>query len=476
MNETWKKHFSPVIWQRGQQYFEDGAVTNLHQDGNTISATVKGTDPYNVTIHFTNGEPDDMDCSCSFAIGGANCKHMAAVLCAIDAGEFTFAEEPTVTPASYWHGIMTQLPFETVYAELLRTVIQDRELQERLLIHLNKGLPVGMLKDWRKLLTRYSRDLSYGGRYIDSPTIPKYIRALTEFLDDRLNLLKDVHAVLDCFQLVGLVFETAVKYIKNHQDENLITLLRHCEEEWLVLFEHATAAEKIQMHSWYWSQFDRLRNFATLGLHMRFLFLPWSKTLHKRNLSIIDQRLAACNDEKARSFLLDCRIEVMNLLGYSYEDELSFWKKHLEHDSARYRLLEDHYNSGRYNDVVKLLFILKTLDADNSLRLLQDSAWLLLMYRHLGQTEAYALELEQLIATGRDTLTQLAPQTISRATARTFVAHLDAIRSCKDDAVLPMLEEIVETVCSNPAVARKGVIEIINSAGYLWPKPYRFEG
>ena len=476
MNETWKKHFSPVIWQRGQQYFEDDAVTNLHQDKNTISATVKGTDTYNVIIHFTNGEPENMDCSCPFAIGGANCKHMAAALCAIDAGEFTFEEEPVISPASYWHGIMTQLPFETVYAELLRTVTQDRELQERLLIHLNKGLPVGMLKDWRKLLTRYSRDLSYGGRYIDSPTIPKYIHALTEFLDDRLDLLKDVHAVLDCFQLVGLVFETAVKYIKNHKDENLLTLLRHCEEEWLVLFEHATAAEKIQMHSWYWSQFDRFRNFATLGLHMRFLFLPWSKTLHKRNLSILDQCLAACDDEKARSFLLDCRIEVMNLLGYSYEDELSFWKKHLEYDAARYRLLEDHYNTGHYGEVVKLLCFLKTLDADNALRLFQDSAWLLLMYRHLGQTEAYALELEQLIATGRDTLTQLVPQTISRATARTFVAHLDAIRSCKDDAVLPMLEEIVDTVCSNPAVARKGVVEIINSAGYLWPKPYRFEG
>jgi hypothetical protein len=39
-----------------------------------------------------------------------------------------------------------------------------------------------------------------------------------------------------------------------------------------------------------------------------------------------------------------------------------------------------------------------------------------------------------------------------------------------------MLEEIVDTVCGNPAVARKGVVEIINSAGYLWPKPYRFEG
>lgn len=166
MKEAWKKHFAPVIWQRGQKCYEDGAVTNLRQDGNTITATVNGTEPYKVIIHLPNGEPEGMDCSCPFAEGCANCKHMAAVLCVIDAGGFSFTEEPKVSPAAYWHSTMTQLPFETVYAELLRTVIQDRELQERLLIHLNGQLTDGMLKDWRKLLNSYSRDLCFGDRYI----------------------------------------------------------------------------------------------------------------------------------------------------------------------------------------------------------------------------------------------------------------------------------------------------------------------
>lgn len=41
MKEAWKKHFAPVIWQRGQKRYEDGAVTNLRQDGNTIPSLYK---------------------------------------------------------------------------------------------------------------------------------------------------------------------------------------------------------------------------------------------------------------------------------------------------------------------------------------------------------------------------------------------------------------------------------------------------
>ena len=475
MKETWKKQFSPVIWQRGQKYYKDGTVTKVHQDGNTITATVSGSDSYQVAIRFLNGEPEDMDCTCPFSEGGANCKHMAAVLCAIDAGEFTFTEEPKIDPIAYWHSIMTQLPFETVYSELLRTVLRNEDLQERLIIHLNRGLPDGMLKDWRKLLTGYSRDLAFGSRYIDNATIPRFIHALTEFLDERLDLLKEVHAVWDAFQLIGLVFETATKRIQNPQDEHLLGLLRHCQKEWLLMFDYATSMEKKQMHSWYWSQFNRFSKFSSMGLDMRFLFLPWSKTLLKRNLFILDQRLASCDDEQSRSFLMDCRIEVMNHIGCSYEDEQAFWKKHLQHDAARHRLLEDYYNAGQLDKVIKLLCFLKTMDTNDSLRQLQDSAWLLLMYRHVGETEPYTRELEYLLTTARSTLEQLVPNTINRTTARTFVAHLNAVRSCKDDAVIPLLDELIDAVCSNPAVARKGVIEIIASAGYEWPKPYRFE-
>ena len=107
------------------------------------------------------------------------------------------------------------------------------------------------------------------------------------------------------------------------------------------------------------------------------------------------------------------------------------------------------------------------MDANDTLRQFQDSAWLLMMYRQVGEAEAYAAELEYLPSTSRSTLMQLAPNTLTRDTAQIFVAHLNAIRSCGDDAVMPLLDEMVEAVCSNPAVARKGVTEIISSAGYL---------
>ncbi len=476
MDAAWKDKFVSQVLERGQQYFTTGCVQKLKQDGNTIRATVNGTTRYDVTIHFSGDTPKTMECTCPFADDGANCKHMAAVLFAVEAGEFSFAEEPNdeINDTIFWQRVFQQLPGEILYRELLRTTLRDQELQERLLIRLVGKLPDGMLKDWEKLLKRYSRNMAIGSKYIDYDSIPRYIQNLTEFLDDRLSLLKEVNAVMDGFLLVGLVFDTAFQRIQNHKNEELLKLIRYCEKEWLLAFEYATAAEKKKMHDWYWAHFNRFRSYCDLAIAVPFFFFSWSKTMHRKSLSILDDKISSSADEKERSFFIDCRIVVMQQLGSSPEEEQLFWKKHLQYDSSRYRLLEDYYNEAKYQLIVELLQFMKSIDSDDSLRLLTDSAWLIEIYQQLEQTDEYAQELAFLLSTGRRILETLLPNVVNRTTARTFVAHLNAIRSCKDDSVLSMLDEFVDKLCSDPAIARKGIIEIVMGAGYEWPKPYRF--
>ena len=476
MDAAWKNKFAPKVLERGQQCFTTGCVQKLKQDSNTIRATVNGTTRYDVTIHLSGDLPKTMECTCPFADDGANCKHMAAVLFAVEAGEFSFTEEPDeeIDETIFWQRVFQQLPGEILYRELLRTTLRDQELQERLLIRLTGKLPDGMLKDWEKLLKRYSKNMAIGSKYIDYDSIPRYIQNLTEFLDDRLSLLKEVNAVMDGFLLVGLVFDIAFQRIQNHKDEELLKLIGYCEKEWLLAFEYATAAEKKKMHDWYWAHFARFRSYCDLAITVPFFYLSWSKTLNKKSLSLLDNRINACTDEKERSFLIDCRIMIMQQLGSSPEEDRAFWEKHLQYDSSRHRLLEDYYNEGKYQSIVELLRFMKTIDNEDPLRLLTDGAWLLQMYRQLAREDEYAQELNFLIVTGRHVLEELLPNVINRTTARTFVAHLNAIRSCKDESVLPMLDEIVDKLCSNPAIAKKGIIEIVMGAGYEWPKPYRF--
>jgi len=476
MDASWKNKFASKVLERGQEYFTTGCVQKLKQDGNTIRATVNGTTQYNVTICFSGDTPKSMECTCPFASGGANCKHMSAVLFAVEAGEFSFTEEPDkkIDDTVFWQRVFQQLPGEILYRELLRTTLCDRELQERLLIRLAGKLPDGMLKDWEKLLKQYSKNMAFGSKYIDFDSIPRYIQNLAVFLDDRLSLLKEVNAVMDGFLLVGLVFDIAFQRIQNHKNEELLKLVHYCEKEWLLAFEHATAAEKKKMHDWYWAHFSCFCSYCDLAITVPFFFLSWSKTLHRKNLSILDTKINSCTDEKKRSFLIDCRIVIMQQQGSSPEEDRAFWERHLQYDSSRHRLLEDYYNEAKYQSIVALLRFLKSMDCDDSLRLLTDSSWLIQIYRQLEQTDEYVQELAFLLSTGRRILENLLPNVVNRTTARTFVAHLNAIRSCNDNSVLPMLDEIVDKLCSDPAIARKGIIEIIAGAGYEWPKPYRF--
>ena len=84
--KDWEKLFSRTILSRGREYFQDGRVRDLRSQGeDAYVATVWGKHSYRVQIRFEpDGEPV-MRCSCPYIVTWADkCKHMAAVMCAIE--------------------------------------------------------------------------------------------------------------------------------------------------------------------------------------------------------------------------------------------------------------------------------------------------------------------------------------------------------------------------------------------------------
>ena len=77
---NWYTLFRQHILDRGIEYYEDGNVVDFQCTEDSISAHVDGTDIYDVEIKIEGEEVIDMYCSCPYARGGKNCKHMAAVL------------------------------------------------------------------------------------------------------------------------------------------------------------------------------------------------------------------------------------------------------------------------------------------------------------------------------------------------------------------------------------------------------------
>lgn len=108
-----KKLAGGVIFDRGDDYFEGGMVTEIVQRGQSISAEVEGSqyDPYVVTIRLDNdGRVTGTDCDCPY---DDVCKHVVAVLLTLVRNPVEIVQRESV------ENLLAQLPDEH-----LRRVLQ----------------------------------------------------------------------------------------------------------------------------------------------------------------------------------------------------------------------------------------------------------------------------------------------------------------------------------------------------------------
>ena len=84
--------FNATSERRGRDYFYQGAVKSLSFDGTNATAIVSGTSEYSVSANFDGHRLKSWSCSCPYSFGGA-CKHVVALLCALDDREFSLGKQ-----------------------------------------------------------------------------------------------------------------------------------------------------------------------------------------------------------------------------------------------------------------------------------------------------------------------------------------------------------------------------------------------
>lgn len=80
-------------------YYEDEAVHDIERTGNKITAVVDGSETYTVTLYVKADAVYNMTCTCPYAAKGEHCKHMVAVLLALEDGQLQ--EEPETDVEGY---------------------------------------------------------------------------------------------------------------------------------------------------------------------------------------------------------------------------------------------------------------------------------------------------------------------------------------------------------------------------------------
>ena len=88
MANRWQDKFKTYILHRGSEYYHGDRVARVFYNKNAFHATVKGSRTYVLRIAFDGKKFGRMICSCPHAAKGNKCKHMAAVMYAIENGDF----------------------------------------------------------------------------------------------------------------------------------------------------------------------------------------------------------------------------------------------------------------------------------------------------------------------------------------------------------------------------------------------------
>lgn len=259
IDSSWSDEFAPHILARGKKYFEEGRVGQIQHINNTFYAYVEGTEHYEVEITIEEGSVRDMLCDCPYAETD-NCKHMAAVLCALETEGIEIKELPVApTPPIVshiplempWLEAIDNLPEEVIRKELLKRADREDWLKERLAVLYLGGLPEGQLQNWKADLQEIaSRYINRRG-WISGEDAWEFTDDLGDLLIDHLPILLEVNAVMDAFHLVWIVMETALEWHVDNSDDDVDDLLDGCEEKLRKIYDMATEKQREQMMQWY---------------------------------------------------------------------------------------------------------------------------------------------------------------------------------------------------------------------------------
>lgn len=399
MNGRWKSLFKPLILERGWDYYRDGCVVNLDRKADSIQAEVMGSEDYEVDIYLANEKSIGMECSCPYAAGGENCKHMAAVLYAV---ELDFNDNKS-TPAvehdtTVWMEAISSLPEETLRDLLKEWASSDTELQERLvLLHTGKPQEKSIL-DWKTELMEMVWEVADRDDFVDYQDAYGLMTDMVDYMLRRLTPLMECGAIMDAFHLVDTVYVTAMGVEMDDSDGGLYMLTSNCADAWRTIFEAASEDQRQEMHKLFW--LNRECNGSEIGadeLEEIFLNLPWSETLQKQNLERLDLAIQLCKKSDYHlSVYLSFRETIMRRLGADDKDVITFWEQHATIPEARDRLLELYMHSDK-EAAIELLLECKKIDKDATYKLIGHSQKLIVLYHECGQKEQYENELRFLV-------------------------------------------------------------------------------
>ena len=203
----WKELFESRILQRGYDYYLTGAVKSLNTRENRVEAEVLGSELYEVEAEFDGGRISHWHCDCPYAAGGTPCKHLAAVLYALD-GEprrtlpvETAAREPI-------EDVIRALDLSASHSLLLRLAEMDEEIEDLIRLYAE---PVSgrSLENWKSRVDAILQNAPGRHGYIEYDHAWSAMCSLADFVSQIAESLLFKGYIRESFELSRYVLNAA---------------------------------------------------------------------------------------------------------------------------------------------------------------------------------------------------------------------------------------------------------------------------
>lgn len=413
MLKPWKHLFKTYILERGQDYYERGAVCWLKRNGAGYTAAVEGSCDYEVEVEIYDEEVVEMFCDCPYAESGNYCKHMAAVLYEIEEAEKTDSKillEQPEKELSELEKIVKSLSENEAKDLLLNFALENKSLQNQIVSQYSTEISPARIKYLKKEIDEIGYRYSDRSGYIDYHHVMDYADELIQFLNDNVwNLIGRNH-LAQAFDLTNAVFCSIGEQDMDDSDGGLAEVVYECYEYWKSILVKCNENERHQMFQWFMEHredyaLDFMQDYMTDFIMEEF----HEPEILQQKLQLIDEEIAKAGDDVLCGEWYSAhygfennivkRIQIMRELKCSEYEINEYKKKYWQFSTIRKMEVKDSLIRNDYDRAIEILKESKELDCKHPGLVSAHSSQLIELYRKIGKMEDYKTELKNHIFT-----------------------------------------------------------------------------
>ena len=342
-----------------------------------------------------------MFCDCPYAAEGECCKHMAAVLYAIE------EEDPELEKAVTEEGgrissVIALIPEKELRSLVLSLAQEDKSLQNALLSKYSKSLEPWQIKSFQDEFFAIIEDVSDRHGFIDYKNASFFEHRAEKFLERRVGVLIEKGQFREAFEVSKMVYTQLGSLEIDDSNGTIMTIAGDCCQIWSSIFQQCSKEEEQEMFKWILDCLeDSLASYLEEGLIDFWMNEFPEKEQLLQKLDFLDSRIERLrsgpqnswsNDYDIQSALMK-RLKVMEQLECSRDEMAKFMGKYHQYSDVRQWEIDLAVKETRYKDAISLLKESKSLDCGHAGLVAKYSKQLMELYQSCGQTEKYKKEL-----------------------------------------------------------------------------------